>query len=96
MAKIKRNEVETTHELATDEKGMRADAVQYARRDVSTVIATFKKIFPKKFENPEEEENMTDLICKSLVEVKYDMIVESRTKKPMWDKFLKAELKPFL
>lgn len=87
MATLKR-QAQQNDRVSTNEKDMRADAVAYARRDASTVIEVFKTLFPKKFENEEIEEATTSAICNALVDVKYKMIVESRTKKPMWDKFL--------
>lgn len=66
-------------EYATDEAGMMADAKLYARKDVSTVLRVFDML--KKVENPSEE-----IICKTLIKVKYEQINAKRNERPSYEK----------
>lgn len=89
MALIKKEASKTSEkEYATDDKSMRADAREYAKRDISTVIGVFKAMFPKQFETVEAEETITKSIVHNTVEVKYQMIKKARTERPMWEQFL--------
>ena len=80
MAEIRRLDIDKSKkEYATDEAGMMADAKDYARRDISTVLELFSLIAPEVKE---------EIIVKGLVKVKYEQIKRARTERPTWEKYL--------
>ena len=83
---------EDKREFATDEAGMMKDAKAYAKKDASTILKTFQKmgINITSVDNPEvdDKQNIQEsLIIKSLIAVKYEQIVNSRTKRPSYEQY---------
>ena len=76
-----KNTTNGTRAYATDEAGMMADAKEYAKRDMSTIVKVLDKL-------QMDTENQMELIVKAVIAVKYEQIEKARCERPAWEKFL--------
>jgi hypothetical protein len=67
-------------EFATDEVGMMADAKDYAKRDISTILKVFEMLKGV----PEITEEM---IVKATIKVKYEQINKARNERPSYERY---------
>ena len=93
MAELKSNNGTSSNRVyATDEQGMMADAIDYAKRDMGTIFKVFEKIgiVPTKPEDLTKSPNeiSIELLAKAVLAVKYEQINHARNDRPAWEQYL--------